>query len=136
MCYRTFPILVHVHTFTDAGGGKEGAPATMFFADGLFSAVDGRLQLFSGGLSFQALGCLPIIASMGSEEMESSTVESAGIIDVPGERGLLVLLIKVCGKRLLLEEMSVTLTPAQRKQRSVAILLFQVYFKSYIVAYQ
>lgn len=66
--------------------------------DRVFSAVDGRLRIFSEGLSFRAPGCVPVVVSV--RRATRYTVASVGIVDAPGTPGFLLLVVKVHGRSL------------------------------------
>lgn len=72
------------------------------FADSHFPSVDGKLRLVPSGLSFHVPGCAPIVVSMISSVDAAAAVaglvrvKAAGIIEVPGYAGMLLLfLLKV-----------------------------------------
>lgn len=82
--------------FAEGGGAPEEAPATALFVDHVFSVVEGRLRLFSEGLSFRAPGCVPVVVSL--RRATRNTVASVGIVDTPEARGFLLLVVKVHGR--------------------------------------
>ena len=86
-----FPLAV----FAEGGAPRGEVPALAIFPDLAFSAVEGKLRLFSEGFSFHAAGCLPAVVSMRSAINGLSPAVSAGMVEIAEEDGLFLLLVKV-----------------------------------------
>lgn len=102
------PSPITLSSTREDGGSTEEFSATMLFSDVHFPWVDGKLRLFSAGLSFVASGCTPIVLSMRSADAMvdsaaagaaavATMASDAGIVEVPSakDEGVVVLLVKV-----------------------------------------